>query len=79
MTYKLMDWACDVLRHHQRGHGRMPDCLLLTAGQAHGLVAEIAHTTRGRRQLRIDSVRKGEVYLMGVPIRLFEVEHGSTS
>lgn len=75
-TYKTMDWACDVIRHHQRDHGRGPDCFLLTVGQAHCLAAEIARTTRGRRQLPIDSVRKGEVYLMGVPVRLFEVAHG---
>jgi hypothetical protein len=76
MTYKMMDWACDLIRHHRRGHGVSPQCLLITFGQAQELVTEIARTTRGRCQMTVESVRKGEAYLMGVPIRLFEAPNG---
>lgn len=78
IAYSMLDWAIDLIRSHERNHGRKPDSLLLTDAQIWGLAEAIAWTSREGRSLidTVDSIRRGEGYLMGVPVRLFEVAHG---
>jgi hypothetical protein len=77
MTYSTLDWACDQIRAYEASHGRRPEYFLVTPRQALGLIDTISAETRIQRSppAFLRSVRKGEAYLCGVPLKLFEVEH----
>ncbi|MGH8037189.1 MAG: hypothetical protein ACREPD_05560 [Stenotrophomonas sp.] len=78
MSYSTVDWACDQIRAYEAAHNQKPDSLLLTEVQALSLLEGTSRLLGDFRPLaeQLQGVRKGEVRLMGVPLKLFEVPHG---
>lgn len=79
MTYSTIEWACDQIRNYQAAHNCSPDSLLLTEGQAWALAGSMVHLNNRRTKPLselVQSIRNGEAYLLGVPLKLFEVPHG---
>ena len=76
--YSTLDWACNQIRVYEATYNERPDCLLLTETQARGLLESVAVVVSDTRtpDEQMDAVRRGEVYLLGVPLKLFEVAHG---
>ncbi|WP_122558938.1 hypothetical protein [Pseudomonas viridiflava] len=77
MTYITLDWACDQIRAYEARHGRRPEYFLVTPRQAWALATAAAPLlNRAFASIDpIDSVRKGQAFLCGIPLKLFEVEH----
>lgn len=78
MTYNVLDWACDQIMAYEMNHGEKPGCFLVTPMQAVGLMEVVSIQTRIPRSSEgfINSIRKGEAYLCGIQLKLFEVPHG---
>lgn len=81
VIYSILDWACDQIRAYEAAHGFKPDHILVTPEQVTRLQhsAEFYPTVNGATVPSVDpveSVRRGCVFVLGVPLKLFEVGHG---
>jgi len=81
MIYSILDWLCDQIRGYEAAHGNKPCHILVTPEQAARLQhsAELYPTVNGVTVPSVDpveSVRQGCVFVLGVPLKLFEVRHG---
>lgn len=78
VTYSILDWTCDQIRVYEAAHGCKPGYFLITPAQAirlHNSV-ELYPTMNGATVPSVDpveSVRQGRVFILGIPLKLFEV------
>lgn len=77
MTYNIMDWACDQIRAYEANHRVKPECFLVTPTQAISLMEAVSAQTRISRSPGgfMESIRKGEAFLCGVPLKLIEARN----
>lgn len=78
--YSILDWTCDQIRAYEEAHGFRPDHILVTSEQAIRLrhSAELYPAVNDATVPSVDpveSVRQGRVFVLGVPLKLFEVGH----
>ncbi len=78
MTYSTIEWACDQIRAYESTHNCRPDSLLLTERQALALLESSPRLLNDYRSYdeQLQYVRNGDAFLLGVPLKLFEVPHG---
>lgn len=81
MIYSILDWTCDQILAYEAAHGCKPDHILVTPEQAMRLQhsTELYPVVNGANAASVDpveSVRRGCVFVLGVPLKLFEVGHG---
>lgn len=80
MIYSILDWACDQIKSYEAHHGFKPDHLFVTPEQAirlrHASEPLLTYPVGPVSIDTVEAVRRGEFFLLGVPLKLFEVGHG---